>query len=117
MIGIDSLEMFAKVIGLIAGIIGGFGVIFGVVFGVYKWFLRQGQQDKEIEELKKKEQEDMKALQDEFREAIKRIKEENALKCYALRACLDGLEQLGANHIVPVAREKLEKYLNLEAHK
>lgn len=47
---------------------------------------------------------------------MKSVKEENALTYYALHACLDGLEQLGANHTVPVAKEKLEKYLNIQAH-
>ncbi len=61
---------------------------------VYKWFQRQQIQDREIE----------------------RIKKENAILCFALSACLDGLIQLGANHTVPVAKEKLDKYLNEKAH-
>lgn len=47
---------------------------------------------------------------------IARLKEENQLICYGLSAALDGLEQLGANHTVPKAKEKLEKYLNQAAH-
>lgn len=47
---------------------------------------------------------------------IERIKKENAILCFALSACLDGLIQLGANHGVPVAKEKLDKYLNEKAH-
>ena len=61
---------------------------------VYKWFQKQQNQDGEIE----------------------RIKKENAILCFALSACLDGLIQLGANHTVPVAKEKLDKYLNEKAH-
>jgi citrate synthase len=34
----------------------------------------------------------------------------------ALCACLDGLQQLGANHSVPVAKAKLEEWLNDKAH-
>ncbi len=45
------------------------------------------------------------------------MKEENTLICFALSACLDGLEQLGANHTVPKAKDKLDKYLNRQAHK
>lgn len=78
-----------------AGVITALGVIFGLIFKVYKWCLRQEEQDKEI----------------------KRIKEEDTLICYALSACLDGLQQLGANHTVPIAKEKLDKYLNQQAHK
>lgn len=48
---------------------------------------------------------------------IARLKEENQLICYGLSAALDGLEQLGANHSVPIAENKLQKYLNEQAHK
>lgn len=48
---------------------------------------------------------------------IARLKEENQLICYGLSAALDGLEQLGANHSVPIAKNKLQKYLNEQAHK
>ena len=69
-------------------------VIAGALFKAHKWYLKQEQQDIEI----------------------KRLKKENSLICYALSACLDGLMQLGANHSVPNAKEKLDKYLNQEAH-
>lgn len=78
-----------------ASLITALGVIFGFAFKVHKWYLKQEQQDKEI----------------------KQIKEEDTLICYALSACLDGLQQLGANHTVPDAKEKLDKYLNQQAHK
>lgn len=78
-----------------ASLITAIGVILGFVFKVHKWYLKQEQQDKEI----------------------KQIKEEDTLICYALSACLDGLQQLGANHTVPIAKEKLDKYLNQQAHK
>lgn len=48
---------------------------------------------------------------------IARLKEENQLICYGLSAALDGLEQLGANHSVPIAKNKLQNYLNEQAHK
>ena len=69
--------------------------IFGVVLKVHKWYLQQEHQNAEIA----------------------RIKEENTLICFALSACLDGLQQLGANHSVPLAKDKLDKYLNNQAHK
>ena len=47
---------------------------------------------------------------------VQRIKDENCLICFGLSACLDGLQQLGANHTVPVAKDKLDKYLNQQAH-
>ena len=78
----------------VASLITALSVILAFVFKIHKWFLKQEQQDKEI----------------------KRIKEENALICYALSACLDGLQQLGCNHTVPDAKDKLDKYLNKQAH-
>jgi hypothetical protein len=79
----------------VASLVTALGVIFGFVFKVHKWYLKQEAQDKEIQ----------------------RIKEEETLVCFALSACLDGLMQLGANHTVPIAKEKLDKHLNQQAHK
>lgn len=78
-----------------ASLITALGVILGVVFKVHKWYLKQKQLEEEI----------------------KQIKEEDTLICYALSACLDGLQQLGCNHTVPDAKDKLDKYLNQQAHK
>lgn len=78
----------------IASLITALGILIGVFGKVHKWYLKQEKQDAEI----------------------KRLKEENCLLCYGMSACLDGLMQLGANHTVPKAKDKLDKYLNKEAH-
>lgn len=77
-----------------AAIITAVVVIFGSVFSAYKWYLKQNKQDKEIQA----------------------IKDEQCLLCYAQIACLDGLEQLGANGNVSKAKDKLEKHMNQKAH-
>ena len=82
-----------------------FVVLIGALFAVYRWYLKQNAQSDEIDALKTQHAED-----------IKHLKNENALVCFALSACLDGLQQLGANHTVPLAKEKLDKYLNQQAH-
>lgn len=69
--------------------------IFTLIFKVYRWVLKQNEQDREIQ----------------------RLKDENTLLCYGVSACLDGLIQLGANHTVPAVKDKLDKYLNQTAHK
>ena len=79
----------------ISAVLGATVTILGVLFAAYKWYLKQENQDRDIA----------------------KIKEENTLICFALSACLDGLQQLGANHTVPVAKDKLDKYLNQQAHK
>lgn len=86
--------MVSKII-TAASLITALGVILGLVFKLHKRYLKQKQLEEEI----------------------KQIKEEDALICFALSACLDGLQQLGANHTVPIAKEKLDKYLNQQAHK
>lgn len=90
-----SVTVSADTIITIAAVIGALGVIFGVVFAVYRWYLKQEKQDKDIAH----------------------IKEEDTLIVFALFACLDGLQQLGANHTVPIAKDKLDKYINQRAHK
>ena len=90
-----SVTVSADTILTIAAVIGALGVIFGVVFAVYRWYLKQEKQDKDIAH----------------------IKEEDTLIVFALSACLDGLQQLGANHTVPIAKDKLDKYINQRAHK
>ena len=68
--------------------------ISGAVFAAYRWYLKQNKQNEEI----------------------RKIKTENTLICYGLSAALDGLIQLGANHNVTTAKEKLDKHLNQQAH-
>ena len=68
--------------------------IFGVIFSVYRWYLRQGKQDKNI----------------------KSLREEQCLICYGMLACLEGLKQLNCNGPVTDARDKLSKYINQKAH-
>lgn len=89
----------------VGSIVAALGGLLGIFCKVHKWYLRQEEQNEEI-----------KALQKLHKADIKGVKEENALVCYALFACLDGLQQLGANHTVPVAKDKLDKYLNQKAH-
>lgn len=91
----SSVTVSADTFITIAAVIGALGVIFGVIFAVYRWYLKQEKQDKDIA----------------------RIKEEDTLIVFALSACLDGLQQLGANHTVPIAKDKLDKYINQQAHK
>ena len=78
-----------------ASVLTALGVIIGAVLRIHKWYLEQQKLNKEVTE----------------------IKEEDALICFALSACLDGLQQLGANHTVPIAKAKLDKFLNEQAHK
>lgn len=85
-----SVETILSVASVITAVI----TIGGVIFAIYRWYLRQNRDTEEI----------------------KKLKHENAIICYALSACLDGLIQLGANHDVPRVKDKLDKYINQTAH-
>ncbi len=85
----------------IASVITALSVIVGLLLKIHKFYLHQ------------KEQDDLIAFE---QSEIESIKKEDALICFALSACLDGLIQLGANHNVPKAKEKLDKHLNIQAH-
>ena len=89
----------------IGGGVSALGLLLSIILKVYKRLLKQDAQANEIASLKKQHEDD-----------VHRLKEENCLICFALSAGLDGLQQLGANHTVPVAKEKLDKYLNQQAH-
>ena len=87
------------------GVISALALMIGIILKIHKWCLKIDENTKRIEELEKHHNED-----------VQKIKEENCLICFALSACLDGLQQLGANHTVPLAKEKLDRYLNQQAH-
>lgn len=86
-------------------VVSALGMLIGIVLKWHKRYLMQEEQGEEITSLKEHHEAD-----------VHRIKEENCLICFALSACLDGLQQLGANHTVPIAKDKLDKYLNQQAH-
>lgn len=70
-----------------------------------KWFSRPEELEAEIKALREKHENDM-----------AESNEERQLICFALAACLDGLQQLGCNHSVTDAKNKMDKHLNEKAH-
>ena len=79
----------------LAATITALGVVFGAVFGIYRWFLKQEQQDKDI----------------------KSIKEEQSVLVHGVLACLQGLREQGCNGPVTAAIEQIENHINKQAHK
>ena len=84
-----------EIITTVAGVITALGVIFGVLFAVYKWYLKQEKQDKDI----------------------KSIKEEQFLLTQGVLACLKGLQEQGCDGPVTTAIKQLETHINKQAHK
>lgn len=79
----------------IASLFTALGVICGVIVWCFKFVARQKKQDKEIANLC----------------------EEQTIMCFAILACLKGLQEQGCNGPVSEAQGKLEKHLNKQAHK
>ena len=84
-----------EIITAVAGVITALGVIFGVLFAVYKWYLKQEKQDKDI----------------------KAIKEEQFILTQGVLACLKGLQEQGCDGPVTSAIKQLETHINKQAHK
>lgn len=88
-----------------ASILGAVMAIGAVAYKIVKWFQKQEEQTKDIEELRKQEQKD-----------IQELKSEMCLLTYAVLACLKGLKEQGCNGPVTEAIGKMEKHINLKAH-
>ncbi len=78
-----------------AEIFGAGAVVLGAVFALYRWVLKQNKQDAEI----------------------KALKEEQTVICYGVLAALKGLSEQGCNGPVTEAIAKIEKHLNIQAHR
>ena len=78
-----------------ASVISSLVVIVSSVIAVYRWFQRQAEQDKEINN----------------------IKDEQAVLTYGVLACLKGLKEQGCDGPVTDAINKIEKHINQAAHK
>lgn len=80
--------------------------IVALIAKIVKWYARQNKQDEDIKTLAQRHADDMSST-----------KEELTLITYGLLACLKGLKEQGCNGPVTEAINKIEKHLNIEAHK
>ena len=71
----------------------------------YDLVKKQGEQDKQIAEIKQETKDEMAS-----------IKEEQQLLTYGVLACLKGLKEQGCDDSVTTAIDKIEKHLNAKAH-
>lgn len=106
-----------------AAVLAAIAAIVGYYNKAYKFVRHQAEQDKRMDEQDARMKETEKCLSDKISalenlhsKDINGIGEELTLLCYAMTACLDGLSQLGANHGVTEAMDKLQKHINKKAH-
>lgn len=91
----EEAMILKDVLLVLAEVLGAGAVVFGAIFAVHKWVLKQNKQDVEI----------------------KALKEEQTVICYGVLAALKGLKEQGCNGPVTEAISKLEKHLNVQAHR
>lgn len=89
------MEITSNTVLNIASVVTALGVIFGIIFAVYRWYLKQEKQDKDITE----------------------IKEEQSILTCGVLACLKGLKEQGCDGPVTEAINQIESHLNKQAHK
>ena len=89
----------------VAEIIGACSVILGVIIGGYKLY------DRLLDHIS-----DLERRMTTQEKELERMKKEDTLVIYALRACLDGLKQQGCNGKVTEAFDMLDKHINKAAH-
>lgn len=108
----EVIDIILKILALVAAV-GGF---IGGVYAVFKWFHKQDKQSKDIAELKALHKKDMDEARKKENDDMKAIKDELCVLSYAMLACLDGLQQMHCNGNVTKAHQMLAKHLNQMAH-
>ena len=78
-----------------AAIITSLVVIFGAIFTIFRWYLKQEKQDRDIKD----------------------IKEEQLILTIGVLACLKGLAEQGCDGPVTDAIGSIEAHINKQAHK
>lgn len=78
-----------------AAIITSLVVIFGAIFTIFRWYLKQEKQDRDIKD----------------------IKEEQLILTFGVLACLKGLAEQGCDGPVTDAIASIEAHINKQAHK
>lgn len=119
----------------VLSVIASLGVIVGAIFAFVRWILKQNHQSEEIEandkhieeveqeckkrivEIEKECEKKIDSLKTETDEMFHSIQFEQTVICYGVLAALKGLQEQGCNGPVTKAIDKLEKHLNVQAHK
>lgn len=91
---------------LAASLLAAILAIFGYLAKCYNWFKKQDGQEAEMQAIREKHDTDMKA-----------VRGEQTLIVWGVLACLKGLKEKGCNGPVTEAIDKIEKHLNIEAHR
>lgn len=112
-----TVEISAQTIITIGAVVTALIAIVGLFVKVVRFIDRQKEQDEEIKKNRAERETEISELREAHNNDIKAIKDEQTVLVYGVLACLKGLSEQGCNGPVTKAIEKLEKHLNIEAHK
>lgn len=133
--GISEIQHYIDIAKGILGILTSLGVIGGGIYAFFRWVIKQNHQSEEIEandkhideveencekhivEVEKECVEKIDHFKNETDDKFHSIQVEQTLICYGVLAALKGLQEQGCNGPVTAAIDKLEKHLNVQAHK
>lgn len=99
-----TISELLKIVAVIGAIWGGYKVIKEVIEAINNKHDQQKKWDSYDERI------------DAVDAKLQEINSEQCMLTYCMMATLDGLHQLGANGKVTEAREKLDKFINKQAH-
>ena len=99
------------------GVITALLAIFALFAKVVRFIDRQKAQDEESRTDREEREREVEELRNLHTEDMKAVKEEQALIVWGVLACLKGLKEQGCNGPVTQAIDKIEKHLNINAHK
>lgn len=108
-INIETLKNIAWIVTAFAGII-------SFAWCCFMWFHKQNETSERVDKLEDKEEDYKKEIEDKHDKDIKGIQSELCMLNYGLLAALDALIQQGYNGEVKIAREKVSKHINQQAH-
>lgn len=91
--------------------------IVGIFVKVVRFIDHQKAQDAQIKANREERERELDAIRETHNNDVKAIKDEQTLLVYGVLACLKGLSEKGCNGPVTEAIEKIEKHLNIEAHR
>ena len=100
-----TIEVTWQSIVTAGAVCGALATIITLLVKFVRWVDRQKRQDADIKALQERHDKDIKALQ-----------HEQTLAIYGILAALKGLQEQGCNGPVTEAVSKIEKYLNQKAH-
>lgn len=105
-----------EAVGLISGLTIGLTAIITAIAKIHKYFIKVDDLEKEVEDIKKHHEKDIKKIEIEENQEFKEIQEEQRILIIAVLACLKSLRGDNINGEVDKAISMVEEHLITKSH-